>query len=242
MRILTLPGVFQPHSDTRLLAAAMAQRGLASGARVLEVFAGSGAVAVAAAREGAREVVAVDVSRRALATVRLNAWRNGVGERVRVRRGDLLAPVAGERFDLVVANPPYLPGDGDALPRAGAARAWEGGRDGRLLLDRLIGGAPACLRPGGTLLLVQSSLCGEQETLERLAAAGFEPRVLARRRGPLGPLTAARAELLEARGLLAPGEREEDVLVIAGVLAGGPRRVAMARIEPTPEEGLTWRS
>lgn len=214
MRILTLPGVFQPRSDARLLAAAMAERALARGARVLDVFTGSGALALAAAREGARAVTAIDVLRRAVLTVRLNARRNGV--RVRALRGDLLAPVAGERFELILANPPYLPGEDDVLPRAGAARAWEGGHDGRILIDRLCAAAPPALAPGGTLLLVQSSLCGEDATLARLAAAGLDAAVLARHRGPLGPLVRERAALLEARGLLAPRQREEELLVIAG--------------------------
>jgi release factor glutamine methyltransferase len=214
VRIFTLPGVFQPRSDTRLLAATMREHGLARSARVLDVFTGSGALAVAAAREGASEVVAVDVSRRALASAWLNARRNG--ERVQVRRGDLFAPVTEERFDLILANPPYVPSPDDALPDSGAERAWDGGSDGRLLLDRLCDGAASHLRPGGTLLLVQSSICGEQETCERLAENGLEPQRLACERGPLGPLMRDRAELLEARGLLAPGHREEDVLVLAG--------------------------
>jgi release factor glutamine methyltransferase len=235
VRIITLPGVFQPHSDARLLAAAMRERGLAVGARVLELFAGSGAVAAAAAREGAREVTVVDVSRRALLVSRINARRNGV--RVRARRGDLFAPVADERFDLILANPPYVPSPDDAPPTRGAARAWEAGDDGRLLLDRLCDEAPAHLAPGGTLLLVQSSICGERATLERLAAAGLHAERIAAARGPLGPLMRERAPLLEARGLLAPGQREEQLLV----LAGRAERVAV-RPNRTPEEVPSWRS
>jgi len=240
VRIITLPGVFEPHSDARLLAAAMRERGLAVGARVLEVFAGSGAVAVAAAREGAREVTVVDVSRRALASSWINARRNGV--RVRVRRGDLFAPVAGERFDLILANPPYVPSPTGDLPHAGASRAWEGGGDGRLLLDRLCAQAPAQLAPGGTLLLVQSSVCGEQATLDRLEAAGLHAERVAAVPGPLGPLMRSRAELLEARGLLAPGQREEELLV----LAGRASRVAIGPHDPqaerSPKEVPSWRS
>lgn len=196
----------------------MRERGLASGARVLELFTGSGAIAVAAAREGAREVTAVDVSRRALLSAWVNARRSGA--RLRLRRGDLFAPVAGERFDLILANPPYVPSPDDVLPRSGAARAWEGGEDGRLLLDRLCAEAPAHLAPGGTLLLVQSSICGEQATLDRLRAGGLQAGRLAAQRGPLGPLMRERAPLLEARGLLEPGQREEELLVLAGRLNG----------------------
>jgi release factor glutamine methyltransferase len=157
-------------------------------------------------------VTAVDVSRRAVLTARINARLNGV--RVRALRGDLLAPVGDERFDLIVSNPPYVPAEDDALPTRGPQRAWDAGTDGRALLDRLCAAAPAHLRPGGALLLVHSSVCGLDPTVEQLEAAGLRVDVLDRRRGAFGPLLAARAPLLEARGLLAPGQREEDMLVV----------------------------
>lgn len=211
VRIAAPPGVFRPRSDALLLAAVIRERGLARGARVLDLFTGSGVLAVAAAREGASAVTAVDLSRRAVLAARLNGRRNGV--RVRALHGDLFAPVADERFDLITANPPYLPGDGE-LPRGGASRAWEGGDDGRVLVDRLCAAAPAHLAPGGRLLIVQSSLTGERETLDRLADAGLRARVLVRRRGPLGPLARERRAELEATGRLAPGADEEELLVV----------------------------
>ena len=215
MRIIAPPGVFRPRSDSRLLADCA--RPYAAGARVLDLCTGSGFLALAAARAGATEVVAIDVSRRAVAAARLNARLNGV--RVSARRGDLFEPVAGARFDLIVSNPPYLPGAGDGLPSRGPARAWEGGQDGRVLLDRICDQAPAHLRPGGVLLLVHSSVCGEQRTLERLAAARLRPRVQARRRGALGPLLSRRRQLLRTRGLLPGGADEEELLVVAAVTA-----------------------
>ena len=59
-----------------------------------------------------------------------------------------------------------------------------------MLLDRLIDAAPAHLAPGGVLLVTHSSVNGEEETLERMRAAGLEPAVEERRRGALGPLLA----------------------------------------------------
>jgi len=213
MRILRLPGVFRPRSDTWLLAAHLRQQPQVRGA-VLDVCTGSGALAIAAARASATSVTAVDVSRRALLTARVNARLNGV--RLRTRRGSLLSAVPGEAFDLIVANPPYLPAGEDALPVRGTARHTEAGRDGRALLDRLIADAPAHLRAGGLLMVCHSSLNGETETLQAMRAAGLEPAVLERRHGPLGPLLAPRAPALEASGLLAPGVREEEVLILAG--------------------------
>ena len=119
MRLVTLPGVFSPISDTWLLADTLDREPLPPGARVLDLCSGSGALAVrAAARDPSRTVVAVDVSRRATLTIRLNAALNGV--RVDARRGDLFEAVAGERFDAIVSNPPYVPAATDEIPPAGA--------------------------------------------------------------------------------------------------------------------------
>lgn len=210
---MRLPGVFVPRSDTWLLAAHLRRQPQVRGA-VLDVCTGSGAVAVAAALASATSVTAVDVSRRALVSARINAALNGV--RVRTRRGSLLDAVPGERFDLIVSNPPYVPSPDVELDPRGEARHIEGGYDGREFLDRLIAAAPAHLNPGGLLMVTHSSVNGEEATLERMRDAGLEPGVLAREEGPLGPLLAARAKTLEERGLLAPGERREDLLIVAG--------------------------
>ena len=118
---IPLPGVFKPRSDSRMLADQIRRERLVAGARVLDVCTGSGVLAIAAARAGASRVTAVDVSWRAVIAAWLNARLNGV--RLRVRRGDLLEPVRGERFDLIVSNPPYIPSEGDALPRRGPTRS-----------------------------------------------------------------------------------------------------------------------
>ena len=214
MRLVTPPGVFRPISDTWLLADALDGENLADGARVLDVCSGSGALAVRAALGGPRDVTAVDVSRRAVATIRLNATLNGV--KVRALRGDLLEPVPGERFDAIVSNPPYVPAPTDDLPARGRARAWDGGRDGRALLDRICEQSPGHLRPGGVLLVVHSSLLEYGRTADLLAAAGLEVDLAAQEHGPLGPLMNRRRAHLEAQGLLAPGQHEEDVLVVRG--------------------------
>ena len=185
-----------------------------AGGEVLDLCTGSGALAVAAALCGARRVTAGDISRRSVLTARLNARLNGV--RVRARRGDLFGPLNDERFDLIVSNPPYVPSASDEPPTRGLERAWEGGREGRSVLDRICAEAGRHLRPSGAVLLVHSSLCGERATLDGLGRSGLEARVVARRKGPLGPLMSARAAELERRGLLGAGVREEELLVIEG--------------------------
>jgi release factor glutamine methyltransferase len=225
MRILRLPGVFEPRSDTWMLAAQLRRLPQVRG-DVADVCTGSGALAIAAARAGARSVTAIDVSRRALLATGANALLNGA--RVCTRRGFLLAAVPGEAFDLIVSNPPYLPAADAELPERGSARHTEAGLDGRLLVDRLIAEAPRHLRPGGLLMLCHSSLNGEEATVAAMRGAGLSPIVLERRQGPLGPLLAGRAAALEARGLLSRGVREEEVLVIGG---GLPNFAPVLRIE-----------
>jgi release factor glutamine methyltransferase len=225
MRLVIPPGVFRPRSDTWMLAAALHREQRIPGARALDLCSGSGALAVAAGKAGARSVTAADVSRRAVAATRINGLLNGV--RVRTVRGDLFAPLAGRSYDVIVSNPPYLPAPDDEPPRSGPQRAWDGGSDGRSLIDRIARQAAEHLRPGGILLLVQSSICGVDRTLELLAGSRLDAEVVERRRGRLGPLLAARARDLERRGLLAEGEREEDLVVLrARMPAGGVRRLA----------------
>jgi release factor glutamine methyltransferase len=208
--LIVLPGVFRPCGDTRLLARALDVVDLAPGARVLDVCTGSGALALAAAAHG-WDVTAIDVSRRAVLNARLNARRRGL--RVRVLCGDLFAPVAGERFELVVANPPYVP-----VPPRGAtgprSRAWDAGADGRLLLDRICDDLGAHLTPDGGGLLVQSSVADVGATVQRLEGRGLRAAPVASRAGPLGPIVAARAGYLRSRGTLT-GDQEEIVVLRA---------------------------
>ncbi|MEV1292156.1 HemK2/MTQ2 family protein methyltransferase [Pseudonocardia sp. NPDC049635] len=210
--LLSPPGVYRPQSDTGALAAVIAAGGAARGRDVLDLGTGTGAVALAAARSGARSVTAVDLSRRAVAAARLNARLHR--SRVRVHRGDLFGPVRGRRFGLITANPPYVPSRSDRLPRHRSSRSWDGGRDGRLLVDRICDGAAEHLDPGGVLLLVHGGACGADRTLERLAATGLSARVTMRTRVPLGPVMRARAALHEARGLVEPGAVDEELVVI----------------------------
>ena len=219
--IVRLPGVFRPRSDTWLLADALREEAPPPEAALLDLCAGSGALAAEAVRLGVRDVTAVDRSRRAVACCRLNGTL--AGGRVRARRGDLFAAAGERRFDVIVSNPPYVPAESDPLPRRGRRRATDAGRDGRALIDRICAQVPGRLRPGGVLLLVQSSVAGVPHTLRALRAGGLRAEVVRRRPGPLGPLVASRAAMLERRGLLAPGDRTEELAVIRAAAPGGRR-------------------
>lgn len=143
---LTVPrGVLDP---VRFRSGAWAAEQIAArlkpGQRLLDLGCGSGVIGALAMRSGA-DVVAVDIDRRAVKAAR----QNGLPD---VRRGDLFAPVRGERFDLITFNPPYFPGR-PHLKRYG--RALYGGR--RLeVLRRFAAALPAHLAPGGSALAVLS--------------------------------------------------------------------------------------
>jgi release factor glutamine methyltransferase len=208
LRLVSLPGVFSPISDSWQLAAVLCDAYSLAGADVLDLCTGSGVLAVTAATHAA-SVTAVDVSRRAVLTTRFNALLNGV--RVRALHGDLFEPVHGERFDIVVSNPPYVPSPDPHVPTRGASRAWAAGENGRLVLDRICDDVHRHLRPGGVFLVVHSSLIDENATTRRLAASGMhDAGVVERVRGGLGPLMKEQ----QRRGTVPSDIDIEDVVVI----------------------------
>lgn len=212
MRLLPVPGVFQPPSDSFMLADQLRRERLGAGVTVLDLCTGSGHLAVVGALAGA-SAVAVDVSRRAVLSARLNALLNGV--RVSALRGNLFEPVAGRRFDVIVSNPPYLPHPDEELPQRGLARAIDAGPRGRAFLDPICAEVADHLAPGGAFLLVHSSICGEADTVEALRARGLDTEVVFRHRGPLGPLLHARVDWLRAQGMLLEHDEEEVIVVRA---------------------------
>jgi ribosomal protein L3 glutamine methyltransferase len=125
--------------------------------RVLDLCTGSGCLAILAAMHFPDATVdAVDISRDALAVARINVRDHALEDRVRLLRGDIFAPVEGERYDLILANPPYVDAPGmAALPpecRHEPRRAFAGGADGLKFVRRIIAEAPRHLPPGGGLL------------------------------------------------------------------------------------------
>ena len=209
--LLTPPGVYAPQWDTGLLTRALYQEDISPSTDVLDLGTGSGAVALQAARLGAR-VTAVDVSWLAVLTARVNALL--AGHRIRVRHGDLTTAVPGRSYDLVVSNPPYVPAPAAGLPRRGRARAWDAGRDGRVFVDRICDTAPTVLHPHGVLLIVHSGLCGTRATLRRLADAGLRAEVVDRALVPYGPVLRSRRSWLMRVGLAEEGESQEELVVI----------------------------
>lgn len=168
------PGCLIPRPETELLVertAAFLQESEAP--RILDLGTGSGAIAVALAKElpGAR-VVATDINEEALILAGGNADANGVADRIEFHRADWLDGLPeGALFDAVVSNPPYVPsGAIDSLmpevSRYEPREALDGGPDGMNFLRKIVREAPVRLRRGGVLLLEMDS---EQIPLCRVA-------------------------------------------------------------------------
>ena len=167
--------IYMPSAATRLIAENLHE---IDGLRVLDLGTGSGVLAILASKLGARNVVATDVSDRAIKIAKRNAEINGV--EIDFRVGDLFDPVRGELFDLIICNPPMTPS-----PIQLRRFTW-GGVDGRLILDRIIDEAPSYLRRNGRLILPVISLVGIGRTYQALLGRGFILKLLDYRVHPFG--------------------------------------------------------
>ncbi len=209
-----LAGVYAPQHDSRLLIATMRKLAPARGLSVADLCTGSGAVALAAAADGADRVDAFELCPVAAAYARANSDEAGVA--VDVHHSSWVRAVATGPYHLVTCNPPYVPTpvEDDETPEVPAVSV-NGGHDGRLVIDPLCVAAPALLYRGGTLLLVQSEFADVNRTLKALQQNGLQASVVARQRIPFGPVLRRRAQWLEEVGLLRPGRRTETLAVVA---------------------------
>ncbi len=171
------PDVLTPRPETEILVErALARIPETGSLRVLDLGTGSGAIALAIATERPKcEIVATDASPAALAVAARNAHALAPG--VRLLAGDWFAPVAGECFDVVVSNPPYVAEH--ELPACGPELRFEprgavvAGPDGLDAIRAIVGAAPGHLRAGGWLLLEHGVNQGPAAR-ELFARAGFE--------------------------------------------------------------------
>ncbi|MFO0693236.1 MAG: peptide chain release factor N(5)-glutamine methyltransferase [Polyangiales bacterium] len=177
--------VLIPRPDTEILVErALAHLPADEPKRVLDLCTGSGCVAIClAALRASAVVLATDVSEEALGVARRNAASNGVDSRISFHRGDLFEAVRGEApFDVVTANPPYIPSrDIEGLDPDVASfeprLALDGGADGLDFYRRLAKEAPARLVDGGVLLVEVGQ--GQAADVEQafLSAGAIETRI-----------------------------------------------------------------
>jgi len=173
--ILVTPSVFNPKRmrTGEFFVSQLDSSRIRPEAEVLDMGTGSGVCAVFAARH-ARRVVAVDINASAVRCARVNALLNRAEGRVDVRHGDLFDPIAGERFDLILFNPPFKTGEA----RNDRERAWRATGLG----ERFAEGLDRHLKPGGAVLLLLSTFGDAQVFLAPLRLGGHGISPLAQRR------------------------------------------------------------
>lgn len=185
LSFLVSPAVLVPRPETEGLVERALELGDALGdrpgnadraVRVLDLGTGSGCIAISIAHERPGwQVCATDASNAALAIARENA-RRLVESRVEFREGSWYDPLAGERFDLIVGNPPYIGEDEPEMAGTGLSHEPRGaltpGADGLAALRAIVEGAPQHLNPGGCIALEHGHAQGEA-VRALLVARGF---------------------------------------------------------------------
>jgi release factor glutamine methyltransferase len=165
------PQVYPPSDDSFLLAEHLS---VGKGERVLDMGTGCGIQGIVASKQGGK-VLACDISERAVECASYNARLNRVD--MKVVRSDLFENIEGN-FDLIAFNPPYLISE-PSEPEDELKKAWDGGRDGREVMDRFISEVGDYLDEGGRVILLQSSINGLEKTVSTFRNFGFDTRVVA---------------------------------------------------------------
>jgi len=163
--------VYPPGDDSFMLAEVVHEE-IGEKERVLDLGTGTGIIALTAAKKGA-SVTALDINEDALSCARQNARVNSL--HLKLLHSDLFQKV-GENFDVIVFNPPYLPREEE--PRDWLTVSWDGGRDGREVVDRFLEESADYLTSGGRLYFVQSSLNSMEKSINTLKRRGYHPRVV----------------------------------------------------------------
>ncbi|MEM2906602.1 MAG: class I SAM-dependent methyltransferase [Candidatus Odinarchaeota archaeon] len=177
--IFNIPdNVYPPSEDTFLL---LENINVKPADSVLEIGVGSGFISIQLAKI-ARKIVATDISPEALKTAVENSIINSVYN-IDFRLGDLFTPIKkDEKFTVIIFNPPYLPTSEEDRVKDRLENTWDGGWNGRVLIDRFIFSVKNFLDESGRLYLIQSDLTGIEDTLDKLQSQGFKNRIIARKK------------------------------------------------------------
>lgn len=180
IKIEAIPPVYFPREDSFALAKAVKQFVRGS---VLDMGTGSGLQAITAAKNPkVTDVTASDVSVAALQCAEKNAKNNQCADKIKFIQSNLFENIpAGDKFETIIFNPPYLPTEaGEAEDEQSVA--WNGGRDGRTILDAFLQQFSNFLAPNGLLLLVQSSLNSPEKTMNKFQELRFRVEIIERQK------------------------------------------------------------
>ena len=176
------PEVYEPAEDSILLLKNLVD---VKNKEVLEIGVGTGLISIACAKRGAKRVVGVDINPYAVELAKENAKLNNAN--ITFFESDLFENVEGE-FDVIIFNPPYLPTSEDDKIDSYLNHAFDGGENGREILDRFIDNLPNYLKKGGVAQILQSSLTGEELTINKLKSLGFKVEKVASLKVPFEEL------------------------------------------------------
>jgi release factor glutamine methyltransferase len=172
--------VYEPAEDSFLFAQNLAVK---EDEQVLDLGTGCGVLGILAAKK-AGCVVAVDFNPFAIRCAKENSALNGVRGRIDFVQASLFTAInPSAKFDLILFNAPYLPSEeNEAATWIG--RAWAGGASGRVVVDRFISHVSSHLKPCGRVLLMQSTLTGVEETIQKFREQGLTAAVKAAEKLP----------------------------------------------------------
>ena len=166
--INTHENVYVPAEDSYLLAENLE---IKEGQSVLEIGTGSGIVAMYASRLTDKITVS-DINFDACELARKNFEANNI-ENIEILFGNMFEPVENRKFDVILFNTPYLPTEYDEVIDDTINYAFDGGLNGRKVIDLFLNEVGNHLNDGGIVQMIQSSLSGNEETLEKLDNLGF---------------------------------------------------------------------
>ena len=166
--INTDDNVYVPAEDSYMLAENLE---IKKGQSVLEIGTGSGVVAMYASRL-TDKITVTDINFDACELARKNFEENNI-ENIEILFGNLFEPVKNRKFDVILFNTPYLPTEDDEVLEDTINYAFDGGLNGRKVIDLFLDEVGNHLNDGGTVQLIQSSLSGNDETLTKLDQLGF---------------------------------------------------------------------
>ena len=172
--INTDDNVYIPAEDSYLLADNLQ---IKEGQSVLEIGTGSGIVAMYASRL-TDSITVTDINFDACELARKNFEENNIGN-IEILFGNLFEPVKNRKFDVILFNTPYLPTEDGEVLEDTINYAFDGGLNGRKVIDLFLNEVGNHLNDGGIVQMIQSSLSGNEETLEKLDNLGFIAEIAA---------------------------------------------------------------
>ena len=167
--------VYIPAEDSYLLADNLE---IKQGQSVLEIGTGSGIVAMYASRL-TDNITVTDINFDACELARKNFEDNGI-ENIEILFGNLFEPVKNRKVDVILFNTPYLPTEEDEVLDDTINYAFDGGLNGRKVIDLFLNEVGNHLNDNGIVQIIQSSLSGNEETLEKLDQLGFVSEIAAK--------------------------------------------------------------